>query len=329
MKVQLRWHCAVFGAIFGVLACGPVHAQSRAFPVKPVRLIVPYAPGSPLETAMRATTAEMSKNWGQPIVIENRPGASATIGADACAKSAPDGYTVCVLDRGNLVYTPYLMKSIPYDPARDIEPVARLFDMVSVMVVGAQLPIKSMEEMAAYAKARPGVLNYGSVGEGTSPHVIVESIKGRLGLNVVHIPYAGPPPVMQALMAGDLHMTVLSVASSAGLIRSGKLRAIAQSGTSRSPVVPTVPTFPETGLNDIDDSNWFALFAPARVPKDVTGRYYEELERVFAMPELREQRFVNQGFNPALMPGAETAAFISADRMKAGRIVKELGLIAK
>jgi len=327
MKIALRR--AAIAAICAMSACLPAHAQNRAFPSKPIRLIVPYAPGSPLETAMRAATAEMSKNWGQPIVIENRPGASATIGADACAKSAPDGYTVCVLDRGNLVYTPYLMKAIPYDPAKDIEPIARLFDMVSVMVVGAQLPIKSMEEMVAYAKARPGVLNYGSVGEGTSPHVIFESIIRRLGLQLVHIPYAGPPPVMQALMAGDLHMTVLSVASSAGLIRSGKLRAIAQSGTSRSPVVPAVPTFPETGLNEIDDSNWFALFAPARTPKDVTGRYYEELERVFAIPDLREQRFVNQGFTPALLPGGEAAAFIASDRARAGRMVRELGLSAK
>ena len=315
----------LFAVACTLVVCAAAQAQPRTFPGKPVRVIVPYPAGSQLDVVVRSLAAEMGKGWGQGVVVENRPGAGAIIGADACAKSAPDGYTVCVLDKGPMSYAPYLVKNLAYDPTKDFEPVAVLFELVAALIVNNALQVQSFDDFVKTAKARPNTINFGSVGEGSMPHIVIESISRKRGLALVHVPYPGPPPMLQAFMAGDIHVAYQSVGAISGVIRAGKAKPIAQGGTSRSPLMPTVPTLAELGI-DVDDSVWFALFAPAGTPKEVVGRYYEELARAFAIPQVRDERMLEQGFAPTLRPAAELARLMATDRVRAGEVVREIGL---
>jgi tripartite-type tricarboxylate transporter receptor subunit TctC len=313
-------------AAIASLATGAALAQPSAFPSRPVRLILAYPAGSGVDAVIRALANEMSKALGQAVIVDNRPGASGMIGAEACAKAAPDGYSICAIDRGPLSFQPNFRKKLSYDPARGFEPIGNLFNLVQAVVVLPDSPASSIQELVALARARPGSLNFGSVGNGSHPHLVIEAIIRKYQIKMVHIPFAGPPPLIQAILAGDVETTWLGLGSTLGLIRGKKLKALVQSGPNRSPLLPEVPTFAEAGLGDIDDRMWFGLAGPAGTPKEAVLRYYIEASRIFAVPDFRDQRLIAQGWDPALMPPDEFRQFIATDRAAASRFIRGLGI---
>jgi tripartite-type tricarboxylate transporter receptor subunit TctC len=326
MMRQLYRPAFLLCAAIASLATEAAFAQASAFPARPVRLILAYPAGSGVDAAIRALANEMSKALGQAVVVDNRPGASGMIGAEACAKAAPDGYSICAIDRGPLSFQPNFHKKLAYDPARDFEPIGNLFNLVQAVVVLPESPAGSIQELIALARGKPGSLNFGSVGNGSPPHLVIEAINKKYQIKMVHIPFTGPPPLIQAILAGDVQTTWLGVGSTLGLIRGKKLKALVQSGPKRSPLLPDVPTFAEAGLGDIDDRMWFGLAGPAGTPKEAVLRYYTEASRIFAIPDFREQRLVGQGWDPALMPPDEFRQFVAGDRAAAGRFIRGLGI---
>lgn len=317
---------AVAGMIMTVALCGLAVAQSQAFPSKPIRFVLPYPPGSALDVAARALAQEMSKDWGHAVVTENRPGASSIIAADACAKAPADGYTICMVSRATLSFVPNFYKKLPFDPAKDFEPIANMFDLLSVFTVHPSVQANSVNELIALAKAKPGTLNFGSVGDGTPPHLVVEWIKKNRGVDMVHVPYKGAAPLAQAMMTGEIQLSYVSAGTVLGQIRAGKLKAIAVSGDKRSPLFPGVPTLGEAGLAGVDGRIWFGLVTAAGTPSNVVGAVYNVLVRIFANDSFREQRLVSQGLEPALMPPQEFGRFLAADREVAGAMVRALGI---
>jgi tripartite-type tricarboxylate transporter receptor subunit TctC len=305
---------------------GPAAAQVQAFPTKPVRFIIPHPPGSGLDAAVRALAQEMTKDWGQPVVVDSRPGASGMIGAEACAKAPADGHAFCVVDRGTLSFVPSFYQKIPFDPAKDFEPIGNRFDLVSVFTVHPSVPVNSVQELIVLAREKPGTLNFGSVGDGTPPHLVIEWIKKNQNLNMVHVPYKGAAPAVQALLAGEIQFTFISAGTVLGPIRAGRLKAIAVSGDKRFPPLPGVPTLGGSGLAGVDDRIWFGLVAPAGTPKTAVAAIYGEIVRIFANDSFREQRLVAQGWEPALMPAEEFGRFLTADRKVAADMVRLLGI---
>ncbi|MBI2959213.1 MAG: tripartite tricarboxylate transporter substrate binding protein [Betaproteobacteria bacterium] len=303
-------------------------AAAQTYPSKSVRLITPYPPGSAMDTVARVLAQEMSKDWGQPVLTDSRPGASSIIAADACAKSPADGYTICLVSRATLSFVPafYKSKKLPFDPAKDFEPIANLFDLVSVFTVHPSVQAGTVTDLIALARAKPGSLNFGSVGDGTPPHLVVEWIKKNRNVNMVHVPYKGAAPLAQAMMTGEIQLSYVSAGTVLGAIRAGKLKAIAVSGEKRSPLFPGVPTLGEAGLAGVDGRIWFGLVAPAGTPGAIVGAIYSGLTRLFANETFREQRIVSQGLEPALVPPAEFGRFLAADREVAAEMVKALGI---
>ncbi|MBI4293658.1 MAG: tripartite tricarboxylate transporter substrate binding protein [Betaproteobacteria bacterium] len=321
-----KWMTAVC-VVMAVAMIAPAAAQAPAFPSKPVRFILAHPPGSGLDAATRALAQEMSKDWGQPVVVENRPGASGMIGAEACARAGPDGHAFCVVDRGQLSFVPNFYKKIPFDPAKDLEPIGNMFDLVSAFVLHPSVPANSVKELMALARAKPGSLNFGSVGDGTPPHLIIEWIKKNQKLDMVHVPYKGAAPMVQSVIAGEIQFGYISAGTVIGPIRAGRLKVIAVSGDKRSPVFPGVPTLSETaGLAGVDDRIWFGLVGPAGIPRTVVAAIYGELVRIIDNNSFREQRLVSQGWEPALIPPQEFGRFLAADREVAGKIVRALGI---
>ena len=279
-----------------------------------------------MDIVARALAQEMTKDWGQAVVPENRPGASSLIAADACAKAPPDGYTLCLVSRATLSFVPAFYKKIPFDPAKDFEPIANLFDLLSVFTVHPSVQANSVQELIALAKAKPGTLNFGSVGDGTPPHLVVEWIKKNRSVDMVHVPYKGAAPLAQAMMTDDIQLSYVSAGTVLGSIRAGKLKALAVSGEKRSPLFPGVPTLGEAGLSGVDGRIWFGLVSAAGTPSAVVGAIYNEIVRIFSNDSFREQRIVSQGLEPALMPPQEFGRFLAVDREVAGEMVRALGI---
>jgi tripartite-type tricarboxylate transporter receptor subunit TctC len=320
-----KWTTAVLMMMSAALF-GPAIVNAQVFPSKPLRLILPYPPGSALDLAARALAQEMSKGFGQAVVPENRPGASSIIAGEACAKAPADGYTFCLVSRATLSFVPNFYKTIPFDPAKDFEPIANLFDLVSVFTVHPSVQANSVQELIALARAKPGSLNFGSVGDGTPPHLVVEWIKKNRNVDMVHVPYKGAAPLAQAMMTGEIQLSYVSAGTVLGSIRGGKLKALAVSGDKRSPLFPGIPTLAEAGLAGVDGRIWFGVVSAAGTPSAAVEAIYNEIVRIFSIDSFREQRIVSQGLEPALMGPQEFGRFLAADREVAGEIVRALGI---
>jgi tripartite-type tricarboxylate transporter receptor subunit TctC len=323
--MKRNWTTAVV-MMMAVALFGPATVHAQAFPAKPLRLILPYPPGSALDLAARALAQEMSKGWGQAVVPENRPGASSIIAGEACAKAPADGYTFCFVSRATLSFVPNFYKKIPFDPAKDFEPIANLFDLVSVLTVHPSVQANSVQELIALAREKPGTLNFGSVGDGTPPHLVVEWIKKNRNVDMVHVPYKGAAPLAQAMMTGEIQLSYVSAGTVLGSIRSGKLRALAVSGDKRSPLFPGIPTLAEAGLAGVDGRIWFGVVSAAGTPSTAVDAIYNEIARIFSNDSFREQRILSQGLEPALMGPQEFSRFLTADREVTGEMVRALGI---
>ncbi len=304
-------------------------AQTAAsYPSRPITLIVPYTTGSGIDILARAIAPKLNQTWGHPVVVDNKPGASGIIGADAVAKAAPNGYTLMVTVN-SFTMAPPLYKNMPYDPIADFAPIAKIAIASYAFAVNpAVVPARDLSEFLATVKAKPGELNYGSPGNGTPHHLAMELMKLRLGLQIVHVPYKGLSGAMTDLLGGQVQMMFAPVHALLPNARAGKLKFLAVTGPRRSPFAPDAPTFRERGFDFMDDIDaWYAVMGPARLPRDVVAKVNAELRAIMFSADVREQ-LTNQGLVPVASTPEELAALIKADLLRWAKVVAEAKISA-
>jgi tripartite-type tricarboxylate transporter receptor subunit TctC len=313
-------------ALFFALAIGSstAFAQAPAFPVKPVRFIAGFPAGGPSDIVTRAVAKRMTELLGQPIVVENRAGAGGHIAVEALARSAPDGYTI-LLAGSFLTIGPSLYAKLAYDPVRDIAPVGLIARNQYLLVVHPAVPAKNAKELIALAKARPGQLNYGSSGLGAPPHLATELMLSMARVRAVHIPYKGATPAIAGLVGGHIDFYVGGISGLIPQVRSGKLRALAVTGTKRSSELPDVPTLAESALPGYDISTWFGVVAPAGTPADIVTRLNTTLVKIVSEKET-QSFLVAQGLEPEASTPDGLGRIIAAEIPKFARIVKAAGI---
>ena len=318
-------------AVLATAACAvpfTVHAQG-AWPTKPVRIVVPFAPGGTTDILARALAPELSKAFGQSFVVENRAGAGGNIGADLVAKSAPDGYTFLMGTVGTHGINKSLYSKMPYDPQKDFAPITLVAGVPNVMVMNAEKAkahgINNVQDFIRHAKANPGKVNMASSGNGTSIHLAGELFKSMAGVYMTHFPYSGSGPALLGLLGGDMDVMFDNLPSSMPHIKAGKLKALAVTSAQRSAAVPDVPTVEQAGgLKGFEASSWFGLLAPAGTPVDIVNRVQQETAKAMNVPALKE-RLLSQGAIPSGMTSAQFAAYIAAETRKWAQVVKVSG----
>ncbi len=302
-------------------ATGIVHAQD-AYPTRPIRMMVPFSPGGASDTAARVVGQQLAPRLGQQIVIENRPGAGGVIGTEMAARATPDGYSLLMGSNTEIVINPNLYKKLPYNTQRDFAPVSMVADTPLIMVVHPSVPAKSVQELIALAKAKPGVLNYASSGNGSTVQLAGEMFKTMAGVNLRHIPFNGSGPAVIQTIAGETQLVIPAMPAALQQARSGKLRALAVTTAKRVAAAPELPTVAESGVPGYEITIWNGLLAPAGTPKPVLDRLHVELLKVLAMPEVK-QSFTNIGAEVITSTPAQFAAFIKADLAKYAKVVKD------
>jgi len=287
--------CALMAVAGGVFCVGTAMAQgAAAYPSKPIRMVVPFTPGGSTDILARAIGLELSKAWGQPVVIDNVPGAGGSIGADKVAKAPADGYTLLMGHIGTLAVNPSLYPNLPYDPVKNFAPVAWVARVPNVLVVHPSVKASNLKEFIALAKAKPGQLNYGSGGNGSAANLATEYFKMRTGTAILHIPYRGTAPAMADLMGGQIQMLFTGAPAVIGQIKSGQLRALAVSSPTRLDILPDVPTVAESGYKDFAADQWYGVVAPAGTPKDIVTKLNAQINQALASAELKT-RLNNEG----------------------------------
>jgi tripartite-type tricarboxylate transporter receptor subunit TctC len=300
-------------------------AQAQeAWPSRPVRFILPFPPGGGTDILGRLIAERLSASLGQPVVTENRGGAGGNVGAEAAARSAPDGYTI-VLVAPSLAISPTLYSKINYDPVKDFAPVSLVATVPNVMITQASLPVQNLQEFIAFAKAKPGALNFGSGGAGTSNHLAGELFNIVTGAKLVHIPYKGVNLAMQDVLAGNVHLVFIGIPAAAPHIKTGRLRALALVAPQRSSALPEVPTVAEAGLRDFEVTTWYGVLAPAGTPRSVVTRLNAELVKIMHSPELKE-KLAATGTDPLTSTPEEFAAYIQREIAKWGDVVRKAGV---
>jgi tripartite-type tricarboxylate transporter receptor subunit TctC len=305
------------------MACAP-NAQSQAYPSKPIRFVVPYPAGGPLDTVARLLGQKVGDSVKQPVIVENKAGAGGNIGADAVAKAPPDGYTILMGAVATHAINPTLYASMPYDAAKDFIPVTQVASTPNVLVVSPSIPANDVREFIAYAKARPGQLNFGSGSTGSAGHLAGELFKVMAGVDMTHVPYKGAAPAMNDLIGGRIQLMFDNLASSLAQVRAGRVKALAVTTAKRSALAPDLPTIAESGLPGFDINTWFGIFVPARTPREVVERLHAEFTRALAAPDVRE-KMVSLGAEPVGSTPAEFAAYIRSEEAKYARVIKASG----
>ena len=317
-----------FAAIVVFLAAS-LQALAQSWPAKPVRMIVPYPPGGGIDILARQLADKFAPQWGQPVVVENRPGGSTIPGSDAVAKTAADGHTVLLSTDASFSINPHLFARLPYDAQRDFAPVTMLILLQQLLVANPALPANNLPELIALARAKPGSLNYASYGSGSQPHLSGEMLKHLAGIDIVHVPYKGISLAVPAAMAGEVQLTFSGIASSIGPLKAGKLKAIAIGGARRSSLLPEVPTFAELGYAGVETHAWFGLFLPAGSPKEALARIHRDAKRVLDEPEFRQKQLIDKGYDVVGSSPEEFAAYLKADSASRARAVKISGAKAE
>jgi tripartite-type tricarboxylate transporter receptor subunit TctC len=312
-------------ALGTALLCGLALAQ-EPFPSRPIRLVVSFPPGGGADLTARTVGQKMGDLLGQPLVVENRPGANGLVGCEAVAKSAPDGYTLLETDRGALGINPSLYRAIPYDPLRDFEYLGIVTSAPYVLVVDPRLKAATLAELKAIANAKPGALNYGSYGIGSMAQLNIEALKARMGISLTHVPYRGAGPAVQAVVAGEAAATISSPAAVIGFLREGRLRALAIDAKKRSPLIPEVPTLAEAGgEEDTLVPTYFAFALPAKTPAAIVARLAEAMRSAVKSPGVAE-RLDKAGLEPAGGSGAELLELVKRDIPRFRAIVQNTGI---
>ena len=304
-----------------VIFSGALPAQG--YPAKPIRVVVPYAPGGATDLTARLVGQKMQEAMKQNVLVDNRPGAGGVIGTDIVAKAAPDGYTVLIAVPAEIAILPHLQK-MPYNVARDLAPVSLAAVTPLILVVHPSLPVRSVKELIAFARARPGQLTYASAGTGGVQHLSGELLKVTMKLDMAHVPYKGAGPVMPDLIGGHVPMFFSGMPPAMPHVKAGKLRALAVTTTQRSPAAPDVPTMAEAGVPGFDISNWFAYFVPSGTPAEVISRLNSEVNRGLKQPDVRE-KLANVGAETVGTSPEELAKFVRSETEKFARLVKLSG----
>ena len=315
-------------AMAALLACASAWAQPAAevYPAKPIHLILPFPPGGGTDIIGRILSERMAADLGQPVVIENRGGAGGNVGAEAAARSAPDGYTI-VLVAPSLAISPSLYKKLNYDALRDLTPIGLVATVPNVLVTHPAVPAQTLAEFIALAKTRPGGMNFGSGGSGTSNHLAGELFNLLARVNLVHVPYKGVNLAMNDLIAGQVQLVVIGISAAAPQIKAGRLRALAVLTPRRSPALPDVPTAAEAGLQDFEVTTWYGLLAPAGTPKPIVIRLNAALGRIMHAPDLQE-RLAAVATEPMTSTPEEFGELIKREMVKWGQVVRDAGLKA-
>ena len=320
-----------FAALTTFMATPSAWAQSANWPTKPVKIVVPFAPGGTTDILARAMAPELSKAFGQPFVVENRAGAGGNIGADIVAKSAPDGYTLLMGTVGTHGINKSLYSKLAFDPQKDFAPITLVAGVPNVMVVNAEKAkaagINNVLDFIRAAKAKPGTFNMASSGNGTSIHLAGELFKTMSGTYMTHFPYSGSGPALLALVGGDMDVMFDNLPSSMALIKAGKLKALAVTSSERSAALPDVPTIEQAGgpaLKGYEASSWFGLLAPANTPPDIVNRIQQEAAKALGTPAMKE-KLLAQGAIPSGNTPAQFTAFINAEHKKWAQVVKASG----
>ena len=295
------------------------------YPTRAIHFITPFPPGGSLDPLTRMSAQKLSEKWGQPTVVENRPGANTIIGTNAVAKAAPDGYTLLVAGTPHVV-NPHLFPT-PYDAIRDFAPIATIARSRQVLVVNPALPINNLQSLIALARTKPGQLTYGSSGTGNTNHLAGELLCSLAQIKMLHIPYKGAGPALIDLISGQLQLSFHVPISAIPHIKSGRLRPIAISGKTRAQALPQVPIFAEAGLPAFDMSGWTGMFAPAGTPKEIVDKISGEMARILALPDVVE-RLVNQGLEPLISSPEQFAALLKSDMARFGKLIKDANIKA-
>lgn len=307
----------------GVLAAGLAHAQTAAYPNKPIRMVIALAPGGGVDTTGRFIAQRLSQVWSQSVVADNRPGAGGAIAAETVARAAPDGYTLLMTSSG-LSITPSIMK-LSYDPIKDLLPVTLAVVSPGVMVVHPSIPVKNVKELIAFAKARPGELFYSSSGQGSGQHLSMALFCQMTGVKMTHVPYKGTAPSITDLVGGRIAVTVASVISTRPMFTTGKLRALAVVGAKRTPALPEYPTVAESGVPGYGFDNWYALFLPGATDKGIAVKLQEAVARILLEPDTRKV-LLGQGLDAVGSTQDEFARMFVSEIAKWAKVVKAVGL---
>ena len=317
----------VAGALFCVAAIhtSALAQQSSAnYPAKSVRMILPFAPGGPSDIIGRALAQKLSEQIGQPVVVDNRPGAGGNLGMEVGAKAPADGYTI-TLTSPTMAISPSLYRKLPFDPQKDFAPISMVANIPNIMVVHLSVPVKTLNEYIQLARSSHGKLNYGSSGAVSTKHLSSEILSNLAGLRMVHVPYKGQGLALVGLLSGQVDMMILAVPSVLPMIQSNKVRAIAALSAKRLPSVPQVPTTGESGVKDFEVSVWFGMLAPAGTPRDIIYRLNQELVKALAAADIRD-RFTAGGIEALTSTPEQFASFVRAETVRYAKVIKDANI---
>ena len=314
---------AIDGCVALLLAASAV-AHAQGYPSRPVRLIVPTSPGGGTDISARMIAPKLAEYLGQQIVVDNRPGASTMIGVELVARAAPDGYTL-LMGISSLAIAPYIQTKVPYDAVKDFAPVSQVVVLSNLMVSHPSLPARAVKELVAFARTRPGQINFAAGSVGSNPHLAMELFLSMTGLKMVHVPYKGQGPALIDLMAGHVSLSMANMLSALPHVKNGRLRAIGVTGAKRASIAPGIPTIAEAGVPGYEVVQWFGVLAPAHTPRDIIARLHAGIVRVVQDPAIRE-RFSSDGAETVGSTPEEFAAVIRADLSKWSKVIKDAGI---
>ena len=319
--MRSRMYCGLAVGLGVVILCAGASAQQ--YPTKPVRLIVPYAPGGGVDIVARALAQELTRRLGQQIIVDNRTGAGGNIGSDVVAKATPDGYTLLIASPANAV-NPSLYAKMPFNPARDLTPIALIATVPAILLASPTLPVKSIKELVALAKAKPGTLNFGSGGSGTTEHLAGEMLNSQAGISMLHIPYKGGAAVLPDLISGQVALFFVNQLFALPYVKAGTVKALGVASDERSAALPDVPTFAESGFADFRVSVWYGVMAPAGTPQEIVSKLNREIVAALGSTELKE-RLTAMSAKP--LPGTpqQFGAFFADEMTRWARVVKASG----
>jgi len=310
-------------ALLSLLAL-PIEATAQSYPSGPMRIVVPFTPGGGTDILARLIAQKVNESWGQPVVVDNRPGASGTVGTAYVARAAPDGHTLLIVPAG-YAGNPSLYKKLPYDQTRELAPVSWLASGPLTLVVHPSLPAKSVRELIAFARRHPGEINFGSSGAGTLPHLSAELFNSMSDIKMVHIPYKGAGAAVTDVMAGRVPVYFMNILQSLSLIKAGKLRALGVTTPERTPIAPDIPAIAEAGLKGFDMTNWYGMLAPAATPREAIAKLSAEVSRVLKLPDLTS-RLADDGMTVVASTPEQSAEFLSRETAKFARVIEAAGI---
>jgi tripartite-type tricarboxylate transporter receptor subunit TctC len=325
-KSHSRASAQRFAALLAAIAvciAADISAQQN-YPAGPMRIVVPFTPGGGTDILARLIAQKLNESWGQPVVVDNRPGAAGTLGTAFVAKSVGDGHTLLIVPAG-YAGNPGLYKKLPYDHTRDLAPVSWLASGPLTLVVHPSLPAKSVKELIAFARARPGEINFGSSGAGTLPHLSAELFNSMSGIKMVHIPYKGAGAAVTDVMAGRVPVYFMNILQSVSLIKAGKLRALGVTTPERTPIAPDIPSIAEAGLKGYDMTNWYGLLAPAATPREAIVKLNAEVVRILKLPELTS-RLADDGMTVVASSPERFVEFLARETDKFTRVIEAAGI---